>query len=54
MGTMVDCIAFAKAGYCFALATVVDYAALATTFECFTFATVVETVLDLFPVENAQ
>lgn len=54
IGTMVDCIAFAKAGYCFALATVVDYAALATTVECFTFATAVETVLDLFPVENAQ
>lgn len=43
---MVDCIAFAKAGYCFAFAIVVDYFALATTVECFAFATAVETVLD--------
>ena len=53
MKCKVDCIAFAKAGYCCALATVVDYFVLATTDECFAFATAVEAVLDLFPVEKA-
>lgn len=54
MKRKVDCNAFAKAGYCCALAIVVDYFALATTVECFAFATAVETVLDLFSFEKAR